>query len=130
MEINVPITKEEYYKGYMKVLNSFLNLSKGELNLVIAMLENDITILNTYTRGLLREILNKDEYSLNNIVSSLKKSRTLIKDRQGLMLNPQMINNIDKQYISITFHIVENSKTSKKKEALVVVDKENEHQNI
>lgn len=122
MEINVPITKEEYYKGYMKVLNSFLKLSKGELNLVTTMLENDITILNTYTRGLLREMMDKDEYSFNNTVSSLKKSRTLIKDRQGLMLNPQMINNIDKQYINITFHIVENNSSKKKTEAI-----KNEH---
>jgi hypothetical protein len=105
MEINVPISRDNYYKGFLKVINSFLGLTKGELDIVVSMLENNITHLNRESRRIIRDDVHKDQYAFNNMVSTLKKSGTLIKGRDGLMLNPTMINNISNKTIKINFHI-------------------------
>ncbi len=105
MEINIPISRDNYYRGFLKVINAFLGLTKGELDIVACMLENDITMLERESRRTVREILKKDQHAFNNMVMSLKKSGTLIKGKGGFILNPQMINNIANKTIKVNFHI-------------------------
>lgn len=105
MEINIPITKDNYYKGFLKVINSFLGLTKGELEIIVAMLEYDVTTLDRDSRKMIREAINKDQFAFNNLILKLKQSNTLIKTRNGLSINPLMINNIANKTIKINFHI-------------------------
>ncbi len=122
MEINIPITKDNYYKGFLKVLNSFLNLSKGELEIIAAMLEYDVNTLDRESRKMIRESIKKDQFAFNNLVLKLKQSNTLIKTRNGLSINPLMINNIANKTIKINFHITD--------ERLSGVGQENEHSHL
>ncbi len=122
MEINVPISKDNYYKGFLKVINSFLGLTKGELNIVVSMLDNNISFLDRETRRIIREDVNKDQYAFNNMISTLKKSGTLIKTKHGLSLNPTMINNISNKSIKINFHITDENPS--------VIEKKNEYSNV
>lgn len=105
MEINIPISRENYYKGFLKVINAFLGLTKSELEVIACMLENDIMTLTRESRRTIRELTGKSQHAFNNMTLSLKKSSTLIKIKGGLILNPQMINNIANKTIKVTFHI-------------------------
>lgn len=104
MEVNIPISKENYNKAFMKVLNSLIGHAPSELDVVIEMLNSNTAILNKEVRKEIRGRMNKDEQAFNNLIYELKKRGTLIKRDKSFGLNDTILSGVRDYSIKINFH--------------------------
>lgn len=104
MIIPVPISKESYTKAILSTVNTFFNLSKKELIVLTAMIENNIHELTTTNREKLRGILNMDQISLNSYIFKLKnKGNSLVIMNNVLSVNPYILKVIKDKSITFNF---------------------------
>ena len=107
MEYNLKIEKKKYNLAMLKVINCFLNMTEFELEIIAAMLNNNILILNTESRKLLRDITNKGIATTNNYIKNLKDKRILLEQEEGLVINQSIIKPIEDGEVNIKFNILE-----------------------
>ena len=96
-KINLPTTKETFYRQFLEVLKTFPPISKlrpRELEVLAQiMLQNDkyrhldddsrqIIVLSTNVRVRIRESIGISEENMNNILSTLRKYKVLTKDNK------------------------------------------------
>ena len=105
MEYNIPVKQENYTKAILKVINIFMDLTNYELNIITQIIDQDIKMLNRVCRKILIEKLETDSYTLNNYIKKLKDKGVLVTTKYGLELNPNIINSIKDNKITITFNI-------------------------
>lgn len=108
MEINIPITKEKYSGAYVRVLNSVLNLTKPQFDVLENMLQTKRYTLNPSVRSEIRKDIGQEEQYFNQTIVGLKKNRTLIKNKdKELTLNDLILSNVDNKTIQFNFHIID-----------------------
>ena len=105
MKYNIKVTKDNVYKIILNIINFSLKLTPLELDILQIILENNINIIDTNARELIRKVLNKDKFITNNYIIKLKNKNILLADSKKLYLNPG-INDIVKSK-SITFNFDE-----------------------
>lgn len=91
MEYPIKISKKNHYKAALSIVNCFLKLSDYELDLIVGMLNNSITVLNKENRKNLRDLLNTDVYTFNNYIKRLKAKGYLIESEEGLALISKIV---------------------------------------
>ncbi len=104
MIIPIPISKESYTKAILSTVNTFFSLSPKELDILTAMIENNIHELTTSNRERLRGILNIDQVNLNSYIYKLKnKGNSLVIMNNILSINPYILRVIDDKSITFNF---------------------------
>lgn len=106
MKYEIPIKRETYHLAVLKMLNPFLNLTDYEMEIISAMLKNEILILTSITRKNLKGILNKDTFTFNNYIKRLKDKGTLIKTEKGLELNSGLRGCFDSNEFTFKFNLL------------------------
>lgn len=105
MDYQIPVSKENYNKAMIKVLNCFLNLTDYEINILSTMLNSNIKVLSTDSRKQLRTLMDTDTYTFNNHIMKLRKSNTLVATKFGLAINPNLLNTLTDKKINIEFNV-------------------------
>jgi len=100
MQRIIPVSKENYNKAAIKLLNCFLNMSEYELSIIVGMLNNNISSLNRRTRAHLVKTLNLNTMSFNNYIKKLKDKKTLIGSKE-LTINPNILSMIEGGEVNI-----------------------------
>ena len=100
MQRIIPVSKENYNKAAIKLLNCFLNMSEYELSIIVGMLNNNISSLNKNTRAQIVKTLNLNTMSFNNYIKKLKDKGTLV-GKKALTINPNILSMIDGGEINI-----------------------------
>lgn len=100
MQKIIPVSKENYNKAAIKLLNCFLNMSEYELSIIVGMLNNNINSLNKNTRAQIVKTLNLNTMSFNNYIKKLKDKGTLV-GKKELTINPNILLMIDGGEINI-----------------------------
>lgn len=104
MQKIIPVSKENYYKASIKLLNCFLDMSEYELTIIVGMLNHNIKTLNRASRAKLVELLKLNTMSFNNYIKKLKDKGTLIGTKE-LTINPNILSMIDDGEVNITIKL-------------------------
>lgn len=105
MNIKLPVSKDDLYKISISVLTYKVGLTTSEVDVIVTLLRNNITTINSRARDILRQTLDKSKFSTNNYIKQLKDKQLLVKSDKGreLSLHPMLARlNKEKQ---ITFEI-------------------------
>lgn len=107
MEREIPVKKELYHKAMLMVLNFELGLSNMEIDMVSILLNNNITIVDTEAREIIRKALNKDKFITNNYIQRLKNKNIFVvrPADKNLYLNPELLAIVKQGEISFKFKI-------------------------
>lgn len=103
MTITVPTSKETYTRAILTTVNVFLNLAPRELEVIVAMVENNVTVLDTEGREKLRKKLNMDQANLNTYIHKLKVGNNIITKNNILTINPYIVDVIKDRSITFNF---------------------------
>lgn len=105
----IPIKKDQFHKGILTILNFSLGLTELEIDIVATLLKNNITIIDSDARDLIRKVLNKDKFNTNNYILKLKKKRILGSkpNDKNLYLDPGLIEAVRDNKITFDFIIYE-----------------------
>jgi len=104
MQRIIPVSKENYNKAAIKLLNCFLDMSEYELTIIVGMLNHNIHTLNTKTRAQLVSLLSLNTMSFNNYIKKLKDKGTLI-GKKDLTINPNITRMIEDGEVNITIKL-------------------------
>lgn len=109
MEYNIPVKNDQYHKAMLMILNFKLGLSNMEIDMVSTLLNNNITVIDTEAREIIRKTLDKDKYITNNYIQRLRnKNIFVVKPAdKNLYLNPDLIDIIKEGEVSFKFKIYE-----------------------
>ena len=107
MEYTIPVVKSRYYKASLRVINSWLNLTDFELEIIATMLTHNITVLNKITRLQVRLLLDKKEETFNNYLLRLKQKKLLVVKEDGLEIHSKIIEAVKEPKITINFKITD-----------------------
>ena len=99
------LSKDKYYKAALTIINCFLGLTDYELNIITEMLINNIKVLNTESRIVVREKLNTNVASFNNYIKRLKDKKALIETSEGLIISDGIMEALEDHKIDITFNV-------------------------
>lgn len=99
------LTKDKYYKAALTIINCFLGLTDYELSIITEMLVNDIKVLNTTTRIVVREKLQTNVASFNNYIKRLKDKKALVETKDGLVISDGIMDALADEKIDITFNV-------------------------
>lgn len=102
MEYPIQVSKIKCYKAALSIVNCFLKLTDFELDLIVGMLNNDIKVLNTNNRKILRDLLNTNVYTFNNYIKRLRDRGYLVEVSDGLELHSNIIAAANDKEIVIT----------------------------
>lgn len=91
MEYPITVSKSKQHKAALSIVNCFLKLTDFELDLIVAILANGFTTLDTTNRRILRDQLGTDVYTFNNYIKRLKERGYLISTKQGLALPSRIV---------------------------------------
>lgn len=107
MEYKIPINKENYCKAMLMILNFQFNLSKFEIDIMAVLLSNGITHVNTDARDLLRKVMDKGKFNINNYINKLRNKGILLPTSidRTLLINPTIIDIIKDKEVSFKFTI-------------------------
>lgn len=108
MEYKIPVSKETIYKVKLSILNFNLGLSDLEIDIISTMLNNNITIVNTDCRDLIRKVLDKDKFVTNNYINKLKAKGILevIPNTKNLQLNKSLVFAVRDNTIMFDFELI------------------------
>ena len=81
MEYNITIDKSKHYKAALSIINCFLKLSDRELEVIVAILSNNITNLDKEARKIIRESISIDNYGLNNYLAKLRNKGYIVNNK-------------------------------------------------
>ena len=104
MQRIIPVSKENYNKAAIKLLNCFLDMSEYELTIIVGMLNHNIRTLNTKTRAELVTLLKLNTMSFNNYIKKLKDKKTLI-GKKELSINPNITRMLEDGEVNITIKL-------------------------
>ncbi len=97
MNLKIPIAKEYIYSGILNILNFTTQLTNTEIELIVAMLSNELKVLTKRKRASLCTFLNKDKYTMNNHIKRLKEKGVLIMNEdRWLELNPNLVKTVNR----------------------------------
>ncbi len=106
MQVTIPISKNNYFKAYIRSISPILNIGKAAEKVLVGMFENNIDLLTKDARKNLINYLNTNKFVVNNYISALKKKGILVKTAGGLLqINPTFIKNIKTGEIHIHFKV-------------------------
>ena len=106
MKYTIPIKKEHYYKASLLIFNQLgLSLTELELNLLSTLFSQGYFIITREVRSKLRDILNIDQFTLNNYIKRLKDKGVLVKSDDSLQVNQSLQTKLKDKEIHITFDI-------------------------
>ncbi len=105
MELELAISKESYNETALKLLNVLINHRDCELKILIAMLNNDITVINTESRKRIASLLDIDVTSLNHCIWILKSKGSLVKVKEGYLINTKILKAVQEKTLSFIFHV-------------------------
>lgn len=112
MEYNIPVKRGLYHQAVLKILNTFLNMTDYEIEIVATMLKLNIQILDNQTRKLIRETTGKDLFTFNNYIKRLKDRNCLIKSKEGLILNENIRKNFQSNELTFRFDLQDDTEKS------------------
>lgn len=78
---NITIDKSRHTKAALSIINCFLKLSNRELDIVVAILDNNIKEINKQTREIIKESIDIDNYGLNNYLLKLRNKGIIINNK-------------------------------------------------
>lgn len=81
MEHNITIDKSRHAKAALSIINCFLKLSNRELEIIVAILDNNIKEINKQTREVIKESIDIDNYGLNNYLLKLRNKGIIINNK-------------------------------------------------
>lgn len=102
---SITVPKDKYYKMILTIINCFIGLTDYELNIITQMLINDIKVLNTATRVIVREKLQTNVASFNNYIKRLKDRKALVETKDGLVISDGIMDALEDHKIDITFNV-------------------------
>ena len=108
MNYNINISKEKYTLAMLKVVNCFVNMTDYELDIIVKMIDNDIKVLTSESRAIIRKLTGgKSVGSTNNYIKRLvdKKILTYSKEFNGLTLNGNVIRPVLDKSVTISFNV-------------------------
>lgn len=92
MEYRIKVNKDNIYKGILTLFNFTFKLSELELDLISVMLQHKINTIDTTSRELLRKVMNKSKFDINNHIKRLKIKKIILQEDKKLYLNPNIVN--------------------------------------
>lgn len=107
MEKEVLLNKDNYSKGVLSLIDCFLKFTRGELIVLNYMLSRGVTRITSDVRSDMRVALNKDRFSLNNLISNMKKRGILIRKDGIMTINDELIESINSKEFCIRVKLVE-----------------------
>ncbi len=97
MVLKIPILKSHIYSGILNILNFSTQLTNTEIELIVAMMSNELKVLTKRKRASLCAFLNKDKFTMNNHIKRLKaKGVFIVNEDRWLELNPTLIKTVNK----------------------------------
>jgi hypothetical protein len=108
MEYKIPVSKNEYYKAILEILNFNLKLSELELKIVSTMLENEKYVADKDCRELIRINLKLSKFMTANYIKRLRDKGILEGNTidRVYTLNPVLINLSRDNKVSFELDIV------------------------
>lgn len=108
MEYPITVNRDSYHKAMLMVLNFNLNLSNMELDMLSTLLKNDIKVVDTDARDLIRKVLNKDKFITNNYIKRLRNKGVFILNNtdKKLYINPSLLEICDDKKVSFEFNVI------------------------
>lgn len=86
------VDRDSFSKAVLTILNFQLKLSELEIEILSVMLSHNITKIDSATRVLLRDKLDKTKFDINNYIKRLKEKKLIIvKEDKNLHINPNII---------------------------------------
>lgn len=87
---------------------SQLGLTNLEVDILATMLKQGIIVVNTDTREILRKVLDKGKYTLNNYIIQLKEKGILIEHTgtKSLEINPNLVSAVKDHETSFNLELV------------------------
>jgi len=106
MLLQKTVNKSEYYKQILATLY-FFKFTEFELDILSAMLDNDMTVVNIDSREVIRKVLNKDKFIINNYIKRLKNRNVFLEipNTKALNINPIIIDLIREGQITYNFNM-------------------------
>jgi predicted transcriptional regulator len=107
MEYKIPVENKDYHKGILMILNFNLNLSELEMDIVSTLLNNNIEVVDTTAREIIRKELNKSKFNTNNYITRLTDKGILVvkPGDKKLYLNPSLVEIVKDKRVSFEFEI-------------------------
>lgn len=106
MLLQKTVNKSDYYKQILATLY-FFKFTDFELDILAAMLNNNMTVVNIDSREVIRKVLNKDKFIINNYIKRLKNKGVFldIPNTKVLNINPTIIELIKEGQITYGFNL-------------------------
>lgn len=105
MDYNIPIDKKKYNRAVLKTVNCFLDMTEAELDIISIMLDNEVKVLDTDSRNLIRTITGKSIASSNNYIKRLKDKQVLTKTHEGLVISESIMRPVIDGEVNIKFNV-------------------------
>lgn len=109
MNYKIGVTRDNYHKAILTILNFNLKLSDLELTLISTLLKRDIKRVNTDSKEVLRKELNIDKYTLNNYIKRLKDKKILSLIDKDLQLDQGIIDSTIEPKVAFEFLVDDNN---------------------
>ena len=105
MEFKIPVNKDNIHKAILTVVNFNLGLSELELDILATLLKNNLYLVDSKAREVVRKVLNKDKFQTNNYLLRLKKKGVIVQagDNKKWYLNPNLKGLINTDSITFKF---------------------------
>lgn len=85
------VDRDSFSKAVLTILNFQLKLSELEIEMLSVMLSHNITKIDTSTREMLRKVLNRNKFDINNYIKRLKEKKFILtKEDKSLYINPNI----------------------------------------
>lgn len=102
MELSIPISSK--YNLLIKMISPLIgDLTSKEVDILVTIAENDISILDKDNRTIIRMSLDMDKFNFNNYLSKLKAKKILISDKSILKVNPKIVYMLKQESFNIKF---------------------------
>lgn len=106
MEYPIPIRKEDYHKAMLLILSQLgLNLTELEVNLLANLMKKGYTKLTKDNRRAIRDTLDIDQFTFNNYIKRLKDKGVIVKEKDFLQINQNLMDKVRDNKIHITFEV-------------------------
>ena len=81
---------EHFVQTYCDDLGTLLKCTKGQIDLLVAIIDSNEVILNSNRRNVIAEKTGLSLSSIYNLTNGLKKKNILVEDKGRLYLNPKL----------------------------------------
>jgi hypothetical protein len=110
MEYKLKVNDKGYYKGMLRLfsLNPNYALSDLEIDILTTMLCNKLTVVNADSKEVIRKVLDKDKFIVNNYIKRLRDKGILIgvPNSKHSQIVPSLLDYVKEGKVSFEFEIV------------------------